>query len=168
MEKIYLLFGTFIASWGMTIKAQAICPICTMAVVAGMGLSRWLGIDDTIAGLWIGALAVSLIAWTISWLDRKNIRFYGRKITVAAAYYLLILAPLYFYHIIGHPLNTLWGMDKLLFGIIVGSVVFLLGALWYYQLKEQNHGHAYFPFQKVVMPVAPLIILSIIFYFLTK
>ncbi len=35
-------------------SAQAICPICTIAVGAGVGFSRYLGIDDTIAGLWIG------------------------------------------------------------------------------------------------------------------
>ena len=59
-------------------------------------------------------------------------------------------------------------LDKLLLGTIVGSFGFWAGAEWYYYLKEKNHGHAYFPFQKVVMPISPLIILSIIFYFITK
>ena len=168
MKKLYILFGAVTASFGLAFKAQAVCPICTVAVVAGVGLSRWLGIDDSITGLWIGGLTVSLIAWTIDWLKRKNFHFYGRKTITVVVYYLLIVAPLYYYKIIGHPLNTLWGVDKLLFGIIVGSVMFFLGALWYYQLKAQNNGHAYFPFQKVVMPISPLIILSLIFYFLTK
>jgi hypothetical protein len=59
-------------------------------------------------------------------------------------------------------------MDKLLLGIVVGSVAFWFGAEWYFHLKEKNGGRAYFPFQKVVMPVSPLIIMSIAFYFLTK
>lgn len=33
-------------------KALAVCPICTVAVGAGVGLSRCLGIDDSITGLW--------------------------------------------------------------------------------------------------------------------
>ena len=46
-------------------KALAVCPICTVAVATGIGFSRWLGIDDTITGLWIGGLTVSLksIGW---------------------------------------------------------------------------------------------------------
>lgn len=73
-------------------------------------------------------------------------------------------------NIMGHPLNTFCncGIDKLLIGIVSGSISFWFGAIWYFYLKEKNNGHAYFPFQKVVMPISPLIILSIIFYFLTK
>ena len=41
-------------------KALAVCPICTVAAATGIGFSRWLGIDDTITGLWIGGLTVSL------------------------------------------------------------------------------------------------------------
>ena len=149
-------------------SAQAVCPICTVAVGAGVGFSRYLGIDDTITGLWVGGLTVSMIMWTIDWLDRKRIYFKGRKIITTVLYYLLIVAPLYWIGIMGHPFNTMWGMDKLFLGIIFGSVTFFLGGVWYFQLKSKNNGHSFFPFQKVVMPISPLIILSFIFYFLTK
>jgi hypothetical protein len=151
-------------------KALAVCPICTIAVGAGVGLSRYLGVDDAITGLWVGGLTVSMIVWTESWLDKKNIRFKGRLYLDIVGYFLLIVVPLYYSSIIGNPLNTLCacGLDKLLFGIIAGSVAFWCGASWYFYLKEKNGGHAYFPFQKVAMPVSPLIILSVIFYFLTK
>lgn len=148
--------------------AYAICPLCTIAVGAGVGLSRWLGVDDTISGLWIGGLTVSMILWTIFWLDEKKVRFFGRKPLIVLVYYALVLAPFYSTDIIGHPLNTLWGYDKLLLGITLGSIVFFLGSIWYLILKKRNNGHAYFPFQKVVMPVSPLIILTIIFYFITR
>jgi len=151
-------------------KVLAVCPICTIAVGTGVGLSRWLGIDDSITGLWVGGLTVSMITWTISWLDKKNIRFKGRTIISIVGYYFLIVIPLYFMGVMGNPLNTLCacGLDKLLLGIIVGSFAFYFGASWYFYLKEKNNGRAYFPFQKVVMPVSPLVFLSIIFYFLTK
>ena len=169
---IYLLF-IFAISFLFAEKALAVCPICTIAVGAGVGLSRWLGIDDAITGLWVGGLIVSMITWTESWLEKKNIRFKGRIFVNILAYYAVIIIPLYYSGIIGHPQNTLLcffglNIDKLLFGIIAGSIAFLSGASWYFYLKEKNRGHAYFPFQKVVMPIAPLIILSIIFYFLTK
>jgi len=154
-------------------QALAVCPICTIAVGAGVGLSRWLGIDDTITGLWIGGLIVSMITWTENWLEKKNIHFKGRIFVNILAYYALIIIPLFYSGIIGHPQNKLFyffgfNIDKLLFGIIAGSLAFWFGASWYYHLKEKNNGHAYFPFQKVVMPISPLIILSIISYFLTK
>jgi len=166
---IYLLF-IFAVSFLFAKKALAVCPICTIAVGAGVGLSRWLGIDDAITGLWIGGLVVSMITWTESWLDKKNIRFKGRIFVNVLGYYLLIVIPLFYSGIIMNPLHALCacGLDKLLLGIIVGSFGFWFGANWYYYLKEKNQGRAYFPFQKVVMPISPLIILSFIFYFLTK
>lgn len=171
MKKISIYFLSILAfNFLFAKKALAVCPICAVAVGTGVGLSRWLGIDDSITGLWIGGLTVSMITWTISWFDRKNINFKGKNIITAIGYYLLIVVPLYFMEIIGNPLNSLCGcgLDKLLLGVIAGSVSFYFGASWYFYLKEKNSGHAYFPFQKVVMPISPLIILSIIFYFLTK
>jgi len=171
VKKLFLYFA---AVFGLSLvfaeKALAVCPICTVAVGVGVGLSRWLGIDDTITGLWVGGLIVSMITWTESWLEKKSIRFKGRTIATILGYYLLIIIPFFYSGIIMNPLQTLCacGLDKLLLGIIIGSFGFWFGASWYYYLKEKNQGRAYFPFQKVVMPISPLIILSIIFYFLTK
>lgn len=151
-------------------KAMAVCPICAIAAGAGVGISRWLGIDDAITGLWIGGLIVSMIFWTESWMDKKNICFKGRIFVDISAYFALTIIPLYYSGIIGNPLNTLCfcRIDKLLFGIIAGSISFWFGASWYFYLKEKNGGRAYFPFQKVVMPILPILILSILYYFLIR
>lgn len=55
-----------------TSKAYAICPLCTVAVGAGVGVSRSLGIDDVIVGLWIGGLLVSSSMWLFEWLKGKK------------------------------------------------------------------------------------------------
>lgn len=149
-------------------SALAICPICTVAVGAGVGFAKWLGIDDTVTGIWIGGLTVSLIIWTINWLRSKKYIFKGLVITNIVGYYLLIVAPLYYSGIIGHPFNKLWGTDKLLLGIIIGSIAFILANGSYNYLKKKNNNRAHFPFQKVVMPVASLAIMSAIFYLITK
>ncbi|HRZ29924.1 MAG TPA: hypothetical protein P5052_04275 [Candidatus Paceibacterota bacterium] len=31
--------------------SQAVCPVCTVAIASGVGLCRYLGIDDLISGL---------------------------------------------------------------------------------------------------------------------
>lgn len=167
MKKIIsllLIVGLFFAK-----QALAVCPICTIAVGAGIGFSRWLGIDDSITGLWVGGLTVSMITWTLSWFKKKNINFKFRTIVTVIGYYLLVVVPLYFMGMLANPINAIYStwVDKLLIGVVVGSVGFWLGAEWYYSMKEKNGGHAYFPFQKVVMPISPLIIMSIIFYLLT-
>lgn len=168
MLNIVFSFTLVLASFLVAGKALAVCPICTIAVAGGIELSHLLGIDDTVTGLWIGGLIVSLIMWTINWFNKKNIRFLGRKIFTIIFYYGLIVAPLYFIKLIGNPFNVFWGMDKLLLGIILGSVFFFAGATLYDFLKRKNNGRTHFHFQKVVMPIAPLIFLSVIFYFLTK
>lgn len=171
MKKYFLFFVLSFFLFGS--KVEAVCPVCTVAVGAGVGFSRYLGIDDTIAGLWIGALIVSVSMWTINWMNKKNWRFKGREILVAFLYYALTVWPLYYWKIdgatvMGHPYNKIWGIDKLLLGIIIGSMAFFSSALWYNHLKKKNNDHAYFPFQKVAMPVAALVILSGVFYFITK
>ncbi len=163
MNIIFVLIFLF-----LTFADDALCPVGFVAIGAGIGLAQWLHIDDTVIGAWVGGFIVSLIVWTSNYLVRKKIRFKGRGLVVILFYYLSILWPLHAKGILWHLLNKLWGMDKLLLGIAVGSVAFFGFSAWYDYLKRKNHDHAYFPFQKVVMPIAPLIILSLVFYYLTK
>lgn len=176
-RNLLYLFTVTISLLATTQTALAVCPLCAVAVGAGIGLAQWLGVDDTISGLWVGGLVVALILWTIAWMTKKNYflnndsskgRIVVITLLVAVTYYLLFVAPLYWYGIIGHLLNKLWGIDKLLLGIVCGSVAFWVGAEWYVYLKKNNNNRAYFPFQKVVIPVVFLLALSVFFYFLTK
>ena len=158
--------ATFVAN-----PVQAVCPVCIVAVGAGLGLSQYLGIDDSISGVWIGGLTAAVAAWNINWFNKKNWSFGSkslRDIITVLAYYALVAWPLFSQDLIGNPENKLFGIDKLAFGIIIGSLVFTVMSLWYVNLKKNNDGHAHFPFQKVAMPFGALIILSGIFYLLTK
>ena len=168
IKNSYLALSALIISLLYTSSAFAICPVCTIVIGAGVGLSRWLGIDDTISGIWIGALLASLIGWTIDYLNRKKIKFYGRKILVTIGYYAFVALPLYWTDLLWHPTNKIWGMDKLMVGIAVGTVVFLISVISYFYMKKHNDGHAYFKGQKIAMPIVSLLISSIVFYFITK
>lgn len=163
MQILIFILGLLIAP-----SIFAVCPICTFAVGAGIGLAQYFGIDDAISGVWIGGFTVSLIMFTNNWFEKKNLHFYGSKVILTIFYYGTIMVPLFLSGIIGNDLNTLCGFDKLLLGIILGSGAFFLGAISYEKLKKRNNGKAHFPFQKVVMPILPLIILSIVFYVLNK
>lgn len=149
------------------------CSICTIAAGTGVLIFRKLGIDDSITGLWIGGLLISVTLLTANWLRSKNWRFFGVNFVTGAVYYAAVLIPFYQKNIIskkilGNHYQTLFGIDKLVLGIFVGSIFLLSGVIAYEIIKKKNNGHAHFPFEKVALPISPLIILSIVFYFLTK
>ena len=170
-QVIFVLSSAF-SFFLFVVPAHAVCPVCTIAVAAGVGLSRYLGIDDSITGLWIGGLCVSITLWTISWLEKKNIRFDGRNLLTWIGYFVLVVVPLYWGNFMGHPLNVITignhVVDKLLLGIGLGAGLFYAGVISYEYIKAKNGNKAHFPFQKIAMPIVPLIILSFLFYFLTK
>jgi hypothetical protein len=149
-----------------TAKAQ--CQVCTIAVIGGVGLARWLKIDDSITGLWIGGLLVSVSIWTINWLKNKKWDFVYMNYVVPVLYYVTVIIPLYYYKIVGHPSNVLWGNDKLILGTAIGSIFFFAATLSYEEIKKKNKNHAQFPFQKVVLPVSTLIVLSGIMFLVTR
>ena len=164
INKILTFFSFSALALSAAKIANAVCPVCVVAVGAGLGFSRWIGIDDAISSMWIGALLVSLSIWTIIWLDKKGWGFKYKKIIVPAAYYLLTFLPLWYYGIIGHPFNIIFGIDKITFGIIFGTAVFLATVWFHNYLKQKNNGKSFFPYQKVVLPVVILLIFSTILW----
>lgn len=145
------------------------CPVCTVAIGAGLGLSRWLKIDDTISGLWIGALIISLSIV----LAKPTQKYLHLSQTVLSFLYIIItffsvIIPLKYLKLIGHPANMLYGVDKLIFGIALGMIVFSLSLLLQHFLKKTHGNKSYFPFQKVVIPVTILAVASLILYLIVK
>jgi len=164
LNKILFFSGFLALALSVAKITNAVCPVCVVAVGAGLGLSRFFGVDDTISSMWIGALLASLSIWTIIWLVKKGWGFKYQKIVIPGAYYLFTLFPLWYYDIMGHPLNTIFGIDKILFGSIFGTAVFLASVWFHNYLKKKNNGKSYFPYQKVVLPVVILLIFSIILW----
>lgn len=160
--------ASFAGEFFITNRAEAFCPVCTVAAGAGVGLARWIGIDDAITGLWIGALLTSITFWTANWLTQKGRGFRGLTLLCGFFYVLITVVPLFYAGIMGHPWNTLWGLDKLAVGMVVGAFFFYTAEKLYLSLKKRNNNHAHFPFEKVVLPIVSLIILSVVFYFLIK
>ena len=147
------------------------CPICTVTVVAGLGISRLLGIDDLVSSIWIGAFILSFSFITIAWITKKwpNWKFGNGvywKLIVIVSMYLFVLIPLYLSHVIGIYRNTILGIDKIIFGVTIGSLTLLLGA-WADKYQRVKFKKIFFPFQKVIFPVVALIILSVVFYYVT-
>jgi hypothetical protein len=142
------------------------CPVCTVAVGAGAGILRAYGIDDTITGAWYGALVFSTFFYIIEWLNKKHIKFLFRKPLIFILSYLIFVAPLYLIEGINLSKEKIFGIEKFLFGVIVGSIVFVFAIYSDSYIRKHNNNKAKFPFQKVLIPVFYLSILSIIIYIL--
>ena len=164
--KIKLLFFSLLSGLFWANISKAVCPICVVAVGAGLGLSRWLGVDDVVSSIWIGAVLLSMVLWTLSEMKKRNWRFAFDNVVIFLAYYLLVLIPLFYSEIIGHPFNKIFGIDKIVFGTTLGTIVFALSYWLHLFLKKKNNGKIFFNYQKVVIPVVFLLLTSIIFYLL--
>jgi len=174
MKKIITFFGVlfslFVIRFSLFAKtALAVCPVCTIAVGAGLGLSRWLGVDDTISGVWIGGLILSSSLWLIDWVNKSKFKFKSKYLNylIITAMYLLILLPLTLTDIIGHPFNRLWGIDKLIVGTAFGSLAFW-ASFWLDKKVRKIRGRQLFNYQKIIFPLFFLAIFSFIMYFITK
>lgn len=164
---LYVLCGTLL----FVGTADAVCPVCTIAIGAGLEGMRMLGVKDILTGIWAGGLTVSLIGWTANYMKKhgvKNVFWYILNVLVYAS----LLAGVYFVPA-DNPIvkwweNCMWGIDQFLLGIIVGAITFILMELWYVNIKKKHGGHAMFPFQKVVMPFGGLLIMTGIFWVIIK
>ncbi len=149
--------------------AHAVCPVCTVAVGGGLAISRYLGIDDLIVSVWIGGLALSMTLTIATFISKK---FKLQKRISIPLSFVLLYGLLFFtldaLNITGLTLNKIWGIDRIVAGTIIGTVIFSLAAKLHFYIKKANGDKVYFPFQKVVIPVTALGLVSLVLYILTK
>lgn len=171
MRKILPCFMCVFAGLLLFGAAEAVCPVCTIAIGAGLEGMRMLGVKDILTGIWAGGLTVSLIGWTANYMKKHNVKnafWYVLNVLV----YTSLLGAVYFVPR-GNPIvkwweNCMWGIDQFLLGILVGAITFILMEVWYKHIKQKNGGHALFPFQKVAMPFSGLLIMTGIFWLIIK
>ena len=174
LKTILIFLALFSVQYSVfSVSVQAMCPVCTLAVGAGLGLSRYLGIDDAVSGIWAGALVISVSFWFRNWLKKKNykfLRFIKEKYLIYLSIFFwagLTYLPLWKVGIIGHPFNVIWGIDRLVSGSLVGVGVSLL-ALYTDGKLRKIKGKQIFNFQKVIIPVSFLAAASLILWIITK
>lgn len=149
-----------------------ICDLCTIGVVAGLAISRYLGVDDSVVGVWIGAVIVALIVMTNALLEKKNVRFKFRDETIALSYVVFTAVSFYYAGVVGVAKNTFFQSasifaDKVVVSSLIGAAVLVAASKTYQWLKAKNGGRAHFPFEKVALPVGALAATSLVFHFVT-
>ncbi len=158
MKKALMFLMMFLSVPAM---ANPACPVCTIAIGAALPITRRMGVPDAVAGLWVGAFLVLMGYWVIKFMDRRGWRFWGRNALVLGA----MMASIGFAYIgnVTYSPCTYFGflrVDPLLFGTILGGLLFIVTEKIYDWMKARNGGHAHFAFEKVVLPIVVLAVAS--------
>ncbi|MDP2925122.1 MAG: hypothetical protein Q8N99_01995 [Nanoarchaeota archaeon] len=173
-----LVFASIISLIILSQSVLAHCPLCTAAAGVGIGVARLLGVDDSIVGLFLGALIVSMGLWFNNWLKKKDVKIPFQGFLIVFASFLLTIIPLYLIGIIRNfeivrslpELSMLglgvFGIDKLLFGTLVGIIVIGSSFSLSDYIKKKN-GKVLFPYQGISFMLMTLLILSEIFWIIT-
>lgn len=138
--------------------ALAQCPVCIVTVGGGMLIANKLGIDDLLVSIWISALNTAIAFWLATKFKNKYLKN-GHLVAVA----LLLTTLGYFYFTDQTGGATLWGVDKIILGQIVGLLAMAI-ANHAYLFVKQKLGHTPFPYAKVAFPFFSVSLATLIFY----
>lgn len=141
------------------------CPVCIITVGGGMLIAKKLGIDDFLVSIWISALNTAIAFWLAPKIKIKLL-----KNGHVLALLLLATTLLYFQFTdqIGATTNSLLGLDKIVFGQLIGLITMTLGSHLYLFLKKRNGGKTIFPYARVVFPVSLVLLATLIFKLIFK
>jgi len=160
---LIFVFILFILAPG---EVLAHCPLCVAGAGAGITLSRLLGIDDSITGIWIGAFIGATSFWMQRILGSKNPTFLKRHFGILFYIFLTLITIFSFYRFNLVARHTdIFGMDKLTFGILVGSVSFYIIDVFNFYIK-QKRGKSLFPYQSLIFSLGGLTVLSVFIFIL--
>jgi len=161
MRKTQVLLGIIFALRVFVPLASAHCPLCTAAVGAGVALSRFYGVDDSIVGVWIGSFVVSTALWFNRLLKKKYVALQKFWLIILAL--LVTIIPLYSAGMIGQRYSTLLGIDALMFGILAGGFVTAFGVSISERIKMQKN-KVLFPFQTIIILLVLLTLTTVVFW----
>ena len=160
---LVLIIGTWLIKFAASASAQ--CPICIVTVGGGMYLAKKLGIDGFLVSLWISGLNTAISFWAAT---KINHRIFGSPIVLSILMVALTLSYFVFTDQTGGATNKVLGLDKIIFGQILGMFIWFLGIFVDRYTRKLNGGKILFPYQKVVFPISILLIFTVLFKILFK
>ncbi len=132
--------------------AQASCPVCIVTVGGGLMLAQKFGIDDLIVTLWISGLNTAIAFYIASKIKKPNLNnpyLWSIILFVSTLIYLFTTNQAG----IG---NNFLGIDKSMFGLSLGMLLFFLSVQADKLIRQKNNGKVLFFYQKVIIPVVAL------------
>ena len=214
MNKLLIAFASLVSTTVLYLVSAPlahaqVCAVCTVAIAGGLGISRLLGVDDALTGVWLGAAIISLASFLGTTVAKKwpHIK-YGRIVVMTAIISISLIAiyfadgfikidqwdmnqeltkitavnprfdpgtleiPVYEFREFCQGLAGSWRcfnmkfqdglvhLTHLTWGMIIGVIMLLLGLYLDKAMRrlKNDGGKPYFPFQKVVVPLAMITI----------
>ncbi len=152
-------------------QVNAMCPLCTVGAAAGLGIARYYGVDDSVSGIWLGALAVSTGVW-LNKIVKKRVRFARAPVQDAVVTTVLIAATILPFYLAGFfngmpgMSDTFLGVNKLVIGTVVGGAIMFAGTPISNYVKRAR-GRV-FPYQTMIIIFTLLAVTSIAFWLATR
>ena len=170
-SRTYKTAGLFLISLSSLIAilpvVMAHCPLCTAATIVGVGVTRSLGWNDSIVGVFVGAMIVSSALWLNNILKKRNVggNAFLRISSITIATFVLTVLSFYFAGLFG-PANTyrIFGMEKIIFGTISGTIVSFATFFASNEIKRRNKGKVLFNYQTMSITFGALILNSFLFW----
>ena len=139
-------------------EALAHCPLCTAGAVAGLFLSRWLGIDDSITGVWMAAFLAASSLWAANSLKKKYIP--GQNTLIYLAVFASTIWSFYAFKLVSEHAGLIMGIPKLIFGMWAGGILFYFVDILNLAIKKVR-GKSLFPYQSIVFSLDSMLFLSL-------
>lgn len=143
--------------------AYAHCPLCVAGAGAGLSLSRILGIDDSITGVWMAAFLGAMGFWLNNFIKKTYIPY--QKLVIYVVIFVTTILSFYKFGLINEHNGLIYNLPKLTFGMILGGVLFYLVDKANILIKEKK-GRVMFPYQSIILMLGSMIVLSIGVYIL--
>ncbi len=151
----------------LSIPVSAHCPLCTAATGALVASARIAGMDDAVSGTFIGAFAISTAFWSHRIIVRrleKQIAF--QPYVLSVIFFSLTIIGFYFTDLLGTMPDAfrILGMERLVFGLVLGSIVSIVAFEVHNILRKLNKNRNYFPLQGIVLPLVFLAVADAALY----
>ncbi|MBS3140713.1 hypothetical protein J4405_01045 [Candidatus Woesearchaeota archaeon] len=167
---IFIILFIFLA-----VNVSAHCPLCTVGIgAAAMGAS-WLGVNNIVIGLFIGAFAMSIGMWFSRLIKKKFIPYQNALIiififltTVLPLLKIMSYIPSDYYAFYlslsgeyGSLLNRTYIFNLAFISSILGGIIVFLSPGISKKIKEKRQDKTV-PFQTIIITLILLLIMTLI------
>ena len=167
-KKLFVYLAVFFTSLQ---QALAHCPLCTAGAAVAAGGAAYLGVDNTIIALFIGAFAVSTGLWSNRWFPKQYVR-YQKQLLVVLAFALTVIPilpiipsvlgmPIFLYGSYGSLLNRTYIINVSLLAALFGGFIVIITPYISRKISLYRDGKM-FPYQGMLLTLLLLIITGIL------
>lgn len=142
------------------------CPLCVAATGTAVATARFYGVDDLIVGTFVGGFIISTAFWFNKLLRKRNKRknYLPFQLTIIVILsFVLTFVSFQSADIVSYA--TFFGIDRILMGIIFGSIVTLVAFGFNDFMRKKNGNKNYVPFQVIFITIG-FLLLSVLSYYI--